>query len=187
MAQPPRALRLLQLLPLLLLLASCQRQQAPGPQQRAAAARAERDRLDLERCRRDQERLRTQVAALERTSSALAELEGRPYAPAPRPQPIDPALAERFSVADQELDSIRHQQAVERWQQEESSRYAAWLERHGREQQQLEEQLRQQRRQLKGLNSSLFEPGRPDRLRPAVVEKYSRCAPARFGIGTAAR
>lgn len=174
--------RLLRILPLVLLLASCQQRPAPSPspQQRAEAARAERNRKDLERCLRDRDSLRRQLAELNRTRRQLAQVKADVYVAAPRPRPMDPALAARFSLADQELDAIRHQQAVARWRQEESRRYAEWLQAHTVLQQRLEKQERQELSRLRSLNSSLFETAEPNRLAQTAVEKYSSCKPESF-------
>ena len=181
--RPVAAARLLPLLLPLLLLA-CQRQATLTPQQQAALGRSERDRLDLERCRRDQANLREALKSLERTDAELEALRGRSYEPAPRPEAPDPALAERFSVADQELDAVRHQEELESWRRQEDSRYAAWLQSRSNERQRLETLQRQQRQRLRALNSSLFDPSKPDQLRAVVVRKYSSCEPRQFSRST---
>jgi hypothetical protein len=175
--------RLLRILPLVLLLASCQQRPAPSspsPQEREAAARAERNRRDLERCLRDREAVQRQLAELTQTRRQLAQVKTDVYVAAPRPRPMDPALAARFSLADQELDTIRHQEAVARWRQEEGRRYAEWLRQHTVLQQRLEKQERQELNRLRSLNSSLFDKAEPNRLVQPAVEKYSSCKPESF-------
>jgi chaperonin cofactor prefoldin len=174
--------RLLRILPLVMLLASCQQRPAPSPspQEREAAARAERNRKDLERCLRDRDAVQRQLAELSRTRRQLAQVKTDVYVAAPRPRPMDPALAARFSLADQELDTIRHQEAVARWRQEGSRRYAEWLQQHTLLQQRLEKQERQEVNRLRSLNSSLFDKAEPNRLVQPAVEKYSSCKPESF-------
>jgi hypothetical protein len=170
-------------LALLVLVASaCQPGQPPepSPQEREAAARAERNRRDQERCLRDRDALRRQLDELRFTQKELARVKAEVYAPAPRPRPIDPALAARFSQADQELDSIRHQKALERWRDDERRRYGEWMEKHTTLQGRLEQQERQQLAALKTLNSSLFEAAQPDQLSQSAVAKYSSCDPDLF-------
>jgi DNA repair exonuclease SbcCD ATPase subunit len=174
--------RLLRILPLVLLLVSCQQRPAPSPtpQERQAAAQAERNRKDLDRCLRDRDGLRRQLAELRQTRRQLAQVKADVYVAAPRPRPMDPALAARFSLADQELDNIRYQQAVARWRQEEGRRYAEWLQQHTSLQQRLEKQELQELNRLRQLNSSLFDPAEPNALVQTAVEKYSSCKPERF-------
>ena len=166
---------------LTLLLTACERLAPPGPEQREAASRAERDRQDLQRCRRDQGQLRQQLTALERSGAALEQLRRSYYSPTPRPQAPDPNLAKRYSVTDQELDTLRYSEELERWRQQESDRYDRWLQGHRSELERLQALQREQRRSLRALNSSLFDPAKPDQLRPAVVRKYSDCQAPQFG------
>ena len=182
-----RIKRLRRALPLALLAlaaSACQLGRPPQPtaQQRAEQLRAERNRLDLERCERDRDQLNRQLAELRYTQRELARVQAETYGPAPRPRPMDPALAARFSLADQELDSIRHQHALASWREEESRRYSEWLQSHTSLQRRLEEQERSQLDGLRKRNSSLFDPQEPRRLAAAAVEKYSSCNPALFDI-----
>lgn len=172
-------------LPLLLLglgLAGCRLPWpgGPSPQERQEAARAERNRRDRDRCLRDRELVGQQLAQLNATRRELARIRSSAYVPSPRPEAPDPALALRFSQADQELDAVRHQEALALWRQAESQRYDDWLRNHTTLQQRLEQQERRELEQLRQRNSSLFEPADPSRLNPRAVEKYSRCDPARF-------
>ncbi len=152
----------------------------PSPQQRQAAELAERNRRDLERCLRDQDRVRQELAQLGTTRRELGRIQAESYGPSPRPLAPDPALAARFSQADQELDAVRYQEALARWRQAESQRYDDWLQSHTTLQRRLEDQERRQIEQLRLRNSSLFEATRPNQLNPKAVEKYSSCDPARF-------
>jgi hypothetical protein len=172
-------------LPLLLLAlvaSACQPAKPPEPTaaQKAAAARAERSRRDQQRCLEDRDTLRQQLKALRSTQAELARVRGETYVPTQRPQPLDPALEARFSQADQELDSVRYQQALDSWQEAERQRYRAWRQRQSSQQLQLEERQRRQLTSLKTLNSSLFDPANPQQLSQAAVSKYSSCDPARF-------
>ena len=172
-------------LPLLLLAlvaSACQPAKPPEPTaaQKAAAARAAQQRLDQQRCLRDRDTLRQQLNALRSTEVELARARAETYVPTPRPQPLDPALEARFSQADQELDSVRYQQALDSWQQAERQRYGAWTQRQSSQRQRLEERQRRQLTSLKALNSSLFDPAKPEQLSQAAVTKYSSCDPARF-------
>jgi len=172
--------------PLLLLMAglltACQpgRPPAPTAAERQAALTAEGQRRELERCNRDRDELRRQLEALRFTQRQLARVRSENYVPSARPQPLDPELEARFSLADQELDSLRHEQALERWRAEERQRSRAWRERHGSLLQGLEQRQREQLQELRALNSSLFEPDQPQRLRPAAVARYSSCDPKLF-------
>jgi hypothetical protein len=174
--------RALPLALLVLVASACQlgRPPEPSPQEREAAALAERNRRDQERCLRDRDALRRQLDELRFTQQELARVSAEVYVPESRPRPIDPALAARFSQADQELDSIRHQRALERWRDDERRRYGEWMEKHTSLQQRLELREREQLAALKALNSSLFEPNHPNRLSKAAVAKYSSCDPELF-------
>lgn len=167
---------------LLLLVVSCQPSQPPKPTaaEQAAAAEAERNRRDLERCQRDRLAVRKQVDELRFTQRELAQLKAEAYVPTTRPTPIDPALAARFSLADQELDSVHYQQSLETWQQAERQRYSQWMQRHTSLQRRLEERQRRQLSALKALNSSLFDPAQPEQISQAAVSKYSSCDPTLF-------
>jgi hypothetical protein len=163
-------------------LAACRLPQVggPSPQEREQTGKAERNRRDRERCLRDRELVGQQLAQLSATQRELARVRASTYVPSPRPEAPDPALAPRFSQADQELDALRHQEALALWRQGESQRYDAWLQTHTTLQRRLELQERREMEQLRRRNSSLFEPTDPSRLNPRAVEKYSNCDPARF-------
>jgi hypothetical protein len=172
----------LPLLMLLLATAACQPGRPPEPtaEQKAAAARAAQKRLDQQRCLRDRDSLRQQLNALRSTQAELARVKAEAYVPAARPQPPDPALEARFSLADQELDNLRHQQALANWEQAERQRYREWKWGQSSRRQRLEERQRQQLADLKALNSNLFDPAAPGQLSQPAVARYSSCDPARF-------
>lgn len=177
-----RRLALPLLLGIAVAVAACQPAKPPEPtaEEKAAAARAERNRRDLERCLRDRDTLSKQLDELRFTREELARVKAETYVPTARPKPLEPALAARFSLADQELDSLRYQQALDSWQQAEQQRYGVWMQRHTSLQRRLEERQRRQLSDLKALNSSLFDPSSPDQLSQAAVAKYRNCDPALF-------
>lgn len=172
----------LPLLVLLLAVAACRPARPPEPtaEQKAAAARAAQKRLNQQRCLRDRDSLRQQLSALRSTQAELARVKAEAYVPTPRPKPIDPAVEARFSLADQELDSLRHQEALANWQRAERQRYRDWKWGHTRQLQRLDERQTRQLAALKALNSNLFDPAAPGQLSQAAVARYSSCDPALF-------
>lgn len=99
-------------------------------------------------CRLSPEELTRQTKNLGLQQKALAAVRAEAFVPPAKPTPIDPAIAERYTVEDRDLDEQRYQKALLDWQQLNSERYRLWLSDHTRRQRQLELGLQAQTKQL---------------------------------------
>lgn len=158
----------------------------PSPEEKRQAAERERQqqlaRAQLERCRRDRPAVIQLSQALERHSRDLTRLNAERYLPAPRPQPPDPALAARFTQADQELDELRYRERLRTWQAAEQERYARWLDEQRSRRERLRAQVGQGADQLRRLAPQLLKGDAGSTLLPDAVARAGRCDPADFGV-----
>jgi len=96
---------------------------------RAEAALAQRQRqLDglVGRCQRQQPSVRRLVQEHDRSVAALTQLTQQRYNPLPQPAAPDPAVLERFTREDQELEQERYQQALARWREADGAARRRW-------------------------------------------------------------
>ena len=95
--------------------------------ERAAAAQRQRQ-LDglVSRCQRQQPAVQRLVQEHDRSSTALSQLNQERYSPLPRPTAPDPAVLERFTRDDQELEQERYDQALARWQEANGAERRRW-------------------------------------------------------------
>ena len=158
----------------------------PSPEEQREAAERERQqqqaRAQLERCRRDRPAIIQLSQALERHSRDLKRLNAERYLPAPRPEPPDPALAARFTQADQELDELRYRERLRTWQAAEQARYARWLDEQRSRRERLRTQVGQDASQLRRLAPELLKGDAGSTLLPEAVARAGRCDPADFGV-----
>jgi hypothetical protein len=179
--RPTRAAAALALLAAGGLLVGCQNREQQAERQRQdqalQAAAAQRRALDglVERCKAGQEELVKAADALAATQTALANLEQRRYRPSARPQAPDPAVLERYTISDQELERERYQQAVQAWQQEEQRRRARWQTELRQERQRLEARLKQQRQALEKANPAVLTTGSDAGLNSEALAAYRSC------------
>lgn len=99
-------------------------------------------------CRLSPEELLRQTKKLGLQKGALAAVKAEAFVPPAKPTPIDPAIAERYTQEDRDLDEQRYQKALLDWQQLNSERYRLWLADHTRRERQLELGLQAQTNQL---------------------------------------
>ncbi|WP_157665344.1 hypothetical protein [Cyanobium sp. NIES-981] len=142
-----------------------------------AAATAQRRDLDalVERCQAGQAELVTAAAALSAAEAALAGLEQRRYSPLPRPPAPDPAVLQRYSISDQELELERHQQALQAWEQEERGRRSRWREEQRQERQRLQARLQRQRQALSAANPAVLSPAPEAKLNREALAAFRSC------------
>lgn len=136
-----------------LLLVGCNRaEQEQARRQRAAAAELQRQ-LDglVSRCRRQQPAVKQQLQTLNSSNAALAQLNRQSYVPLRQPTPLDPALLERYTREDQELELERQQQALARWRQRDGVERRRWDVQQERRRQRLIAKQQQARTALKAL------------------------------------
>ena len=175
-------LRLLALLGLGASLVSC----GPKPeQQRQAAEREQQHRQaqsQLERCRRNQTDVQRLTAAIERHTRELGEAKAARYQPTARPEPPDPALAARFTQADQELDELRYRERLRAWEEAEQRRYGRWLDEQTSRRNRLRAQMDNDANLLRRIAPELMAAAGGSALKPEAVTRASRCDPTDFGL-----
>ena len=95
--------------------------------ERAAAAQRQRQ-LDglVSRCRQQQPAVRKLVQEHDRSVAALTQLTQQRYIPLPQPTAPDPAVLERFTRDDQELEQERYAQALARWREADGAERRRW-------------------------------------------------------------
>lgn len=173
---PHRALLLSLLLAASLpLLGSCGgRQQQESERERQAREAARMRELDgrVSRCKQQQEKLEQLADQLASSQGALSRLAQRGYSPAPRPQAPDPAVLQRYTVSDQELELERHQEAVRLWEASEAIRRQRWQAELGRERAALNRRLSSARQELAALNPALV---RDNTVQSELLETYLTC------------
>lgn len=139
--------------------------------ERQRAAEAERQRqLDalVSRCRRQQPAVKQQLQSFNSSNAALSRLKREGYLPLPRPAAPDPAVLQRFTRDDQELELERYEQALTRWRQRDGAERRRWELQQERRRQQLMTQRLQARTALDNL-------GVADT--PESQTAWSRCEP----------
>ena len=177
--RPHRALLLSLLLAASLpLLGSCggrQQQEAERERQAQQAREAARIReLDgrVSRCKQQQEKLQQLADQLASSQGALSRLAQRGYSPAPRPQAPDPAVLQRYTISDQELEQERHQEAVRRWEASEAARRQRWQADLARERAALNRRLSSARQEMAALNPALV---RDNAVQSELLDTYLAC------------
>lgn len=158
----------------------------PSPEQRRAAAERERQqrqaRLDLERCRRNQPAVRRLSSAIALQTDELRRLSVTRYEPSPRPPRPDPALAARFTQADQELDELRYRERLQAWEATEQLRYSRWLAEQAGRRERLRSQLERDANELRRIAPHLMAAPAGSELKPEALARASQCRPADFGL-----
>ena len=96
--------------------------------ERAAAAQRQRQ-IDglVSRCRQQQPAVQRLVQEHDRSVAALNQLNQQLYIPLPRPSAPDPAVLDRFTRDDQELEQERYQQALARWREADGAERRRWV------------------------------------------------------------
>jgi hypothetical protein len=157
------------------LLGSCGgRQQQEAERERQAREAARMRELDgrVSRCKQQQEKLQQLADQLASSQGALSRLAQRGYSPAPRPQAPDPAVLQRYTVSDQELELERHQEAVRLWEASEAIRRQRWQAELGRERAALNRRLSSARQAMAALNPALV---RDNTVQSELLETYLTC------------
>jgi hypothetical protein len=157
------------------LLGSCGgRQQQESERERQAREAARMRELDgrVSRCKQQQEKLEQLADQLASSQGALSRLAQRGYSPAPRPQAPDPAVLQRYTVSDQELELERHQEAVRLWEASEAIRRQRWQAELGRERAALNRRLSSARQAMAALNPALV---RDNTVQSELLETYLTC------------
>lgn len=176
------ALPLLVLLGLGAGLAAC----GPSPEEQRAAAERQRQirqaQADLERCRRDQAAVQRLSSAIERRSRELNQISAARYEASARPQRPDPALAARFTQADQELDELRYRERLRTWEAAEQQRYGRWLQDQSSRQDRLRGEQESDASQLRRIAPHLMAAPSGSALKPDALAPAIRCRPADFGL-----
>lgn len=111
---------------LALVLVGCSGSERQRRDQAAAAKRQRQLAALVERCRRQQPAVQKLVQELGRSSTALTRLNQQRYSPLPQPTAPDPALLERYTRDDQELELERHAQAQARWREADGAERRRW-------------------------------------------------------------
>ncbi|MCP9883106.1 hypothetical protein KBY65_11560 [Cyanobium sp. Alchichica 3B3-8F6] len=95
--------------------------------QRAAAA-ARQQQLDglVSRCRQQQPAVQKLVLEHDRSVAALSQLNQQRFVPLARPAAPDPAVMDRFTREDQELEQERYAQALARWREADGAERRRW-------------------------------------------------------------
>ena len=130
-----------------LLLLGCNRGERAERERAAAERQRQLDAL-VSRCRRQQPAVQQQLQNLTSSNAALSQLNQRSYVPLPRPAAPDPAVLERFTREDQELELERYEQALSRWRQRDGAERRRWELQQERRRQQLTAQRQQARTAL---------------------------------------
>ena len=174
--------RLALLLGLVTSLVAC----GPSPeQQRQATEREQQQRqaqAQLERCRRNQADVKRLTTAINRHTSQLGQVNAARYEPLPRPEPPDPALAARFTQADQELDELRYRDRLRAWEESEQQRYGRWLDEQTSRRNRLRTQLENDANLLRRIAPELMAAAAGSAVKPEAVARASRCSPVDFGL-----
>jgi len=174
------------LLPVLLGLGAGLAACGPSPEEQRATAERQRQlrqaQAELERCRRDQAAVQRLSNAIERSSRELNQISAARYEASARPQRPDPALAARFTQADQELDELRYRERLRAWEVAEQQRYARWLQDQSSRQDRLRVQLESDASQLRRIAPDLMAAPNGSALRPDALLRATRCRPVDFGL-----
>ncbi|MCP9774372.1 hypothetical protein [Cyanobium sp. WAJ14-Wanaka] len=112
-------------------------------------------------CRLSPEQLNTQTKGLALQQKALASIKAEAFIPPTKPTAIDPALAERYTQEDRDLDEQRYQTALLDWQQLNAERYRLWLADHTRRERQLELGLQAKAQKLRQQGCPPVPPASP--------------------------
>lgn len=143
------------------------REQAAREQAAAAQRQRQLDGL-VSRCRQQQPAVQKLVQEQNRSVAALSQLSQQRYLPLPRPAAPDPAVLDRFTREDQELEQERYAQALARWREADGAERRRW--EAGQEARRLELTARQSeaRQALTKLGVAAT---------PAAQSAWSRCEP----------
>ena len=156
---------------LALLLLGCngaerQRREQAERQQAAAAQRQRQLDALVSRCRRQQPAVQQQLQAFTSSSAALTRVDQQRYIPLLRPAAPDPAVLERFTRDDQELEQERYQQALARWREADGAERRRWEAGQAARRQQLTARQSEARQALAKLGVAAT---------PAAQRAWSRC------------
>jgi hypothetical protein len=127
--RPPSPVLLAALLAVLLVGCNGAERQRREQATREQAATAQRQRqLDdlVSRCRQQQPAVRKLVQEHDRNVAALTQLTQQRYIPLPQPTAPDPAVLDRFTRDDQELEQERYAQALARWREADGAERRRW-------------------------------------------------------------
>jgi len=126
-----------------------------------------------QRCLQQRGRIALVMQQLAADQQALSTLAAERYIPSQKPTAPDPALAERFSQLDRDIDQERYKQQLEAWQRRESAARDRWQQTHAERVSRVEGRLAQHTRSLAELNSALITGGKPD---PVAIRRLSDCS-----------
>lgn len=151
-------------------------------EQQAREQRQEQARAQLERCRRNQATVSRLSQAIMQSGKQLSELGSQLYTPSPRPEPPDPVLALRFTQEDRELDELRYQDRLRRWETSEQQRYSRWLTDQQSQSENLRNQLEVDATKLRQIAPELLASSGTAPLKADAVTRATRCSPGDFGL-----
>ena len=130
-----------------------------------------------ERCLKRRSAIEQQLALIRSGQQALRAMAAQIYRPTPKPKPLDPQLASRFSQLDRQLDEERYGAALTAWRLDEQQRRKRWQRSQRERRQRLEAQLNRHLVALAGVDPGLVSSGQPDL---AEIARLSDCgAPVR--------
>ena len=107
--------------------AELQRREQADRERAAAAQRQRQIDVLVSRCRQQQPAVQRLVQEHDRSVAALNQLNQQLYIPLPRPSAPDPAVLDRFTRDDQELEQERYQQALARWREADGAERRRWV------------------------------------------------------------
>lgn len=144
--------------------------------ERAAVAQRQRQLNALvSRCRRQQPLVKQQLLNLNSSNAGLNQLNQQSYGALPRPAAPDPAVLERYTRDDQEMERERYEQALARWRQRDGVERRRWEQRQEQQRQELTAQRLQARAALDKLGVAAT---------PEAQTAWTRCDGAQLGALT---